>query len=101
LQIHIESQTTKLVGPDLGDDWDKWSGFVEGEDGFLYGMPDQSNELLRFDPINHTATFFLLPEEMHGDAKWFGGVRAANGFIYAIPNEADQVLSIAPLKFRP
>jgi len=61
-----------------------------------------SNELLRFDPINHTATLIPLPEEIHGDAnKWNGGVRAANGFIYAIPFDADQVLSIAPLKFRP
>jgi len=101
LQINIESQTTYLVGPDLGDDWDKWSGFVEGEDGFLYGMPFNSAKLLRFDPINHTATLIPLPEEMHGDRKWWGGVRAENGFIYAIPYNADQVLSIAPLKFRP
>ena len=105
MQIHIESQTTKLVGPDLGDDYYErmamWSGFVEGEDGFLYGMPYDSNELLRFDPINHTATLIPLPEEMRGIAKWRGGVRAENGIIYAIPNSADRVLSIAPLKFRP
>ena len=90
-----------MVGPYLGDAEWKWSGFVEGEDGFLYGMPDQSNELLRFDPIKHTAKLIPLPEEMHGGWKWFGGVRAENGFIYAIPANVDQVLSIAPLKFRP
>ena len=90
-----------MVGPDLGDAGLKWSGFVEGEDGFLYGMPNNSNELLRFDPINHTATLIPLPEEWHGLAKWEGGVRAENGVIYAIPFDADQVLSIAPLQFRP
>jgi len=74
---------------------------VEGEDGFLYGIPDLSRELLFLNLINHTATLIPLPEEMHQSLKWDGGVRAENGFIYAIPNRADQVLSIAPLQFRP
>jgi len=101
LQINIESQTTNLVGPDLGDDLNKWSGFVEGEDGFLYGIPYDSEKLLRFDPINHTATLIPIPEEILGKGAWWGGVRAENGFIYAFPCWEDQVLSIAPLKIRP
>ena len=64
-------------------------------------MPFLSNELLRFDPIKHTATLIPLPEELRGVNKWNGGVRAANGFIYAIPYWADQVLSIAPLQVSP
>jgi len=79
----------------------KWSGFVEGEDGFLYGIPFLSNELLRFDPINHTATLIPLPEEWRVDIKWNGGVQGENGFIYGIPEFAEQVLSISPLQVRP
>jgi len=45
LQINIQERTTDLVGPELGDYYiqdmvhAKWSGFVEGSDGFLYGIP--------------------------------------------------------------
>jgi len=38
LQVNIKSQTTNLVGPYLADDA-KWGGFVEREDGILYGIP--------------------------------------------------------------
>jgi len=103
LQINIQSQTINLVGPDLGDAGWKWSGFVEGEDGFLYGMPSDSKELLRFDPIKHISTLIPLPaqDEIY-DGRWLGKVRAENGFIYGIPWRSEQqVLSIAPLKYRP
>ena len=101
LQINIEKQSTHLVGPDLGPVGDKWMDFVEGEDDILYGIPFFSNELLRFDPIKHTATLIPLKEELQGKSKWWGGVKAENGFIYGIPLDRDKVLSIAPLKFRP
>merc|ERR1712232_653299 len=99
------------VGPDLGNEIVKWSGFVEGEDGFLYGIPNRSNKLLRFDPIEHTATLIPLEDKLHGFnkwwvqlyglSKWVGGVRAQDGFIYLIPHFADQILEISPLQFRP
>jgi len=101
LQINIQNQTTNLVGSDLGVLGGKWSGFVEGEDNFLYGIPRSSNELLRFDPIHHIVELIPLPQEWQRGLKWEGGVKAENGSIYAIPRMANQVLSIAPLKFRP
>jgi len=97
LQINTKSQTTNLVGPDLSDDSAKWSKFVEGTDGFLYGIPFSSNTLLRFDPILHKATIIPLEEDHHGEFKWYGGVLAKNGFIYTLPFSANRVLSIAPL----
>jgi len=69
LQTNIENQTTHLVGPDLGDDRAKWSNFLEGEDGFYYGISYKSNELLRFDPIKHIATLIPLEKEFQGSGK--------------------------------
>ena len=74
---------------------------MEGSDGFLYGIPHSSNNLLRFDPITHNATLIPLDENWHGEGKWTYGVLAGNGHIYAMPTLAKQVLSIAPLTFRP
>jgi len=100
LQIDIENQTTRLVGP-LFPGREKWLSFVEGPDGFLYGIPDMSNSLLRFDPITHTGTEIPLHEDWHGEQKYGFGVLAENGHIYALPMAAKQVLSIAPLTFKP
>ena len=101
LQINIQTQTTHLVGPDLGNDEWKWSGFVEGKDGFLYGIPLDANKLLRFDPIQHTATLIPLEGEFHGVKKWWGGLLGDDGTIYGTPYVADQILAIEPLLFRP
>jgi len=100
LQIDIDNGTTRLVGPIFPGTF-KWLSFVEGSDGFLYGIPMTSNNLLRFDPITHNATLIPLDENWHGQFKWSGGVLAENGHIYAMPGSAKQVLSIAPLTFRP
>jgi len=96
LQIKIEDGSTNLVGPDLGNTFGRWSGFVEGSDGFLYGTPYMSDDLLRFDPISHNATLFPLDENMQGFQKWRGnGVLADNGSIYFAPYFANQVLEIS------
>ena len=100
LQIDIDNQTTNLVGPYLPGTA-KWWSFVEGSDGFLYGIPLISNSLLRFDPITHNATLIPLDESWHGQGKWSFGILAGNGNIYAMPFGTKQVLSIAPLTFRP
>jgi len=101
LQINIKTQTTRLVGPDLGNDDAKWKGFVEGVDGFLYGIPFRFNKLLRFDPISHKATLLPIKDSLLDDYNWFEGVRAQNGLIYAFPANANHVTSIEPLTFRP
>ena len=100
LQIDTKNQTTRLVGPNLGIGLAKWFDFVEGKDGFLYGSPINSNNLLRFDHLTHKATLIPLDNRWHGDTKWVGGVLAEDDHIYLIPSVAKQVLSIAPLTLR-
>ena len=114
LQINVITQTTSLVGPNLFDqsifredlqvDGWKWVKLVEGSDGFIYGMPAVSNNILRFDPISHDARLIPLDASVttFDRWKWTSGALANDGFIYAVPfHEATkQVLAIAPLQFR-
>jgi len=49
------------VGPDVGDAWDKWSGFVEGEDG---------SKLIH---ILHVTDFYVHDViEYHGHSSMWG-----------------------------
>jgi len=52
-----------IVGRSLGFSFGKWSGLVEGKDGFLHEIPLNSNWLLRFDPVTHYKALFLLDED--------------------------------------
>jgi hypothetical protein len=36
-----ESSLTTLIGDDIQGEY-KWSAFVDGEDGFLYGIPSHA-----------------------------------------------------------
>ena len=103
LQIDVENESTNLVGPNVGDGGAKWGSFVEGRDGFLYGIPYRSENMLRFDPMLKSATIIPLDKSIvQSDPfwKWSHGVRADNDHIYAFPYNKKQVLQIAPLSFR-
>lgn len=69
--------------------------------GFLYGIPDESISILRFDPVDKTTALIPLDETLFEFAdlsKWSGGVRGNNGVIYAVPYQEKQVLAISELK---
>jgi len=101
LQINIKDQTTHFVGPELGNvEW-KFGEFVEGADGFLYGLPLASDHLLRFDPILHVGTLIPLDPKLHGFRKWaYGSYFEGNNFIYGVPAFSENVLEIKPLQYR-
>ena len=61
----------------------KWSSFVNGKDGFLYGIPDEhAYQVLKFNPVDKSLE--LMGPDLHYRA-WWGGVLAKNGCIYSIP----------------
>ena len=45
------------VGDVLGDGEDKYSGTVVGIDGCVYGIPYDSELIIKYDPINNTNLF--------------------------------------------
>jgi hypothetical protein len=34
----------------------KWSAFVDGGDGFLYGIPSNARRVVKFDPLDKSMT---------------------------------------------
>lgn len=68
----------------------KWSTFVDGEDGFLYGIPANATHVIKFNTTDKSV-IQIGPKHEGG---WSCGVRAGNGKIYCAPNNSDQILII-------
>ena len=104
IEINVKDQSVSLVGTNLSLNsvndirCTLWDDFVEGSDGYLYGIPCLSDTILRFDPIKKDSNEIPLDGIEGG---WTFGVRANNGFIYALPIfDFGPLLEIGPLKVK-
>jgi hypothetical protein len=88
-----ESCLTTLI--DIGDIEGRrqWSSFVDGGDGFLYGIPYNARRVVKFNPVDKSLTE-IGPDLGNRRCKWRCGVRAKNGSIYCAPYYAEQILKI-------
>ena len=91
-----EHSLTTLI--DIGDGdmirrYRKWSAFVDGEDGFFYGIPYNARRVVKFNPIDKSLTE-IGPDLGEGTEKWMCGVLANTGSIYCAPYAAEHVLKI-------
>ena len=92
-QTMAESSLTTLIGDDIiGSDLE-WSAFVDGGDGFLYGIPCNGPRVVKFNPLDKSLTE-IGPDLGLGRGKWFCGVRDNNGNIYCAPYNANHILKI-------
>jgi hypothetical protein len=95
--MRLPSLTTLI---DIGDDIQgqisfKWSSFVDGGDGFLYGTPCicSARCVVKFNPLNKS--FTEIGPDLGGDVeKWMCGVLANNSSIYCAPLNAEHILKI-------
>ena len=71
----------------------KWAAFVDGGDGFLYGIPCDAPRVVKFNPLDKSLTE-IGPDFGEGGEKWLCGVLANTGSIYCAPGDADQILKI-------
>ncbi|GAH13819.1 unnamed protein product, partial [marine sediment metagenome] len=71
----------------------KWSDFVDGGDGFFYGIPCCARRVVKFNPLNKSLTE-IGPDFGDDIGKWQCGVLANNGRIYCAPYRADHILKI-------
>jgi hypothetical protein len=89
-----ESSLTTLI--DIGDDIQgncKWSSFLDGKNGFFYGIPSHARRVVKFNPLDKSLTE-IGPDLGDGEFKWQCGVRANTGSIYCAPALAFHILKI-------
>jgi len=51
----INSCLTSLIGDEIKETM-RWSTFVDGGDGFLYGIPDHASRVIKFNPLDKSFT---------------------------------------------
>jgi hypothetical protein len=90
--IMTEHSLTTLIGYEM-QGGDNWNDFVDGKDGFLYGIPCNARHVVKFNPIDKSLTE-IGPDLGVGGSKWMCGVRANNGSIYCAPYNAEHILKI-------
>ena len=83
----------KLVGVEF-EGSRKWYDFVDGENGYFYGIPYNAHQVLKFDPKSQTAE--LIGPDWGDGEKWACGVLASNKNIYCTPSnyDVDKILKI-------
>ena len=87
-----EPSLTTLVGDEI-EDFDNWSAFVDGNDGFFYGIPFDARRVVKFNPLDKSST--EIGPDLGGRGKWKCGVRANNGSnIYCAPFSSNRILKI-------
>jgi hypothetical protein len=78
-RIMAKSYLTTLVGDEIEGDYKEWSNFVDGEDGFFYGIPLNARRcVVKFDPLDKSFTE-IGRDVGEGYGKWRCGVRANTG----------------------
>jgi hypothetical protein len=87
-----ESYLATLIGDDIQGD-EKWLAFVDGGDGFFYGIPYNARRVVKFNPLDKSLTE-IGPDLGEGEFKWLCGVRDKNGNIYCAPYYAERILKI-------
>jgi len=75
----MESSLITLIGDEIEGD-NKWSEFVDGKNGFFYGIPAHAHRVVKFNPLDKSLTE-IGPDLGGGRWKWYCGVRANTGNI--------------------
>jgi hypothetical protein len=87
-----EPSLTTLI--DIGDEIQgdqKWNVFVDGGDGFFYGIPWCARRVVKFNPLDKSFTEIGL-NLGEGENKWLCGVRFNNSNIYCAPFASNHIL---------
>ncbi len=87
-----EPSLTTLIGVEIGL-FRKWRSFVDGKNGFFYGIPFNARRVVKFNPVDKSLTE-IGPDFGEGGYKWRCGVLANTGSIYCTPYSANSLLKI-------
>jgi hypothetical protein len=91
--IMSESSLVTIVGENIllqeeresGRKIKKWSKFVDGKDGSLYGIPREARCVVKFNTVDKSME--LIVPDLGGNIEWKCGVLAKNGCIYCPPGD--------------
>ena len=90
-QIMAESSLTTLINDEI-QGYCKWWNFVNGKDGFFYGIPSSAaRRVVKFNPLDKSFTEIGL-NLGEGENKWLCGVRFNNSNIYCAPFASNHIL---------
>jgi len=73
-----------------------WGQLVDGGNGFIYAPPENTTNVLKFDPINKTKVGLFGGFVPSDDSQYRTASIAPNGKIYCAPHNASAVLVIDP-----
>jgi hypothetical protein len=88
-----EPSLTALIGDEIQWRHQQWSTFVDGKNGFFYGIPYNARRVVKFNPLDKSLTE-IGPDFGDGGLKWRCGVRANTGSIYCAPYNTEHILKI-------
>jgi hypothetical protein len=99
-----ESALVSIVGEEIvleeerktGRRISKWSTFVDGKDGFLYGIPWEARRVAKFNPVDKSME--MIGPDLGDNTLWACGVLAKNGCIYCPPSDYGDDNSFKMLK---
>ena len=75
----------------------KWYDFVDGGNGFLYGIPYFAPKVVEFN-VEDKSFKEIGPDLGERGEKYMHGIRANNGSTYCIPFKGNHFLKITPFE---
>jgi hypothetical protein len=91
-----ESYLTTLIDFTIDGDH-KWLAFVDGKNGFFYGIPFNARRVVKFNPVDKSLTE-IGPDLGDDEGKWMCGVLANTGSIYCAPFCTESILKIDAIR---
>lgn len=88
----IELPNSSLV--DFNSSKKNWNNGVLFKNGKVYGIPNQADVVLEFDPNTHKTRYLPLPTRLNKLNKYIGGIITDTEVIYGIPKDEDNILEI-------
>ena len=101
LKFDPATQTSTLVGDDLGLEGPKFYGGLVGPDNMIYAIPAKTNKgILQYNPVTEETNLIEQGNILFADDNFSGGVLAPNGIIYLIPLNHNKVVKFDPVSMQ-
>ena len=81
--MRMDNAISTLVGEELLGWCDKWEGSVPGINGSIYGIPNEADQVVKFNPVDKSITH--IGPHFGDRCKWKRGAITASGVIYCSP----------------